>query len=296
MIIQDILPILILLGIAFTALAIALILKIRSKKSLILDKKNDFIDDLIDSKKRKLNANISGMTWNTYTKLLLVCPLGLGVLGYIFSNNKAFCIVFAFVGLFIPEIASRVVANKQKKNFEMKYAMALRSLASGLRSGLSLEQSIDNVGKNAFLDEAIRNGFRQIGTDIKLGIPIDEAFRNFAIESGSKDAHDVAAVISMQSKVGGSEAAVITNIVQNINGRILVRNEIKALFADTDILILVMDFVPFVLFGILYFAAPQLVEPFFATPLMTMALIGIFVITIVGSIIIRKISRSAKEG
>lgn len=293
---QDLIPIILLVSVAFTMLAIAAILNIRSKKSLLIERKADFIDELINKKKRKLNASIGGITWKTYIGLLVLCPIGAALLGFILVKNKAFCIVFAFIGLFIPEVIVRVMAKKQKKKFEEKYAMALRSLASGLRAGLTIEQAIDNVGRNAFLEESIRNGFRQIASDIKFGIPIDEAFYNFAVESESKDARDVASVISMQAKVGGSEASAIGTIVQNISNRIMTRNEIKALFADTDMLVLIMDFLPVVLFLILYFGSPQILDPFFESAGMTIALVGILLFTIAGSFVTHKISKSAKEG
>lgn len=294
--IQELLPIILLVGIAFTMIALAIILKIRSKKSLLVDQEMDFIDEIIDKKKRKLNASLGGITWKTYISLLALCPIGSALLGYIIVSNKAFCIVFAFIGLFIPEIIVRVLSKKQKKKFEEKYAMALRSLASGLRAGLTIEQAIENVGRNTFLEDDIRAGFQQISSDIKFGIPMAEAFHNFAIESGSKDALDVAAVIAMQAKVGGSEAAAIGTIVQNISSRIMMRNEIKALFADTDMLVLIMDILPFVVFGALYYGAPQMLEPFFASTTMLVLLIAIMVFSVGGSFVIHKISKSAKGG
>lgn len=296
MIISDLLPILVLLGIGFVAIAAAIVLKIRSKKSLLRNNDQDFIDEVVEKKKRKLNANIGGITWKTYVVLLALCPIGLAAIGWLILSNKAFCIVFAFVGLFVPECIALFKAKKQKNKFEEKYAMALRALASGLRSGLSLEQAIDNVGKNVFLEPSIQNGFKQISTDIKFGIPLDEAFYNFAKESGNKDAMDVAAVISMQSKVGGSEAAVITTIVQNISNRIMMRNEIKALFADTNMLIMIMDVLPFGLIGILYLAAPNLLNPFFESLAMTLVLIGILVFTAIGSLVIHRMAKTGKGG
>lgn len=296
MILQDIMPVIVMLGIAFIAIAIAAVLKIRSKKSLLRNNDKDFIDEIIERKKRKLNANIGGMTWTTYVGLMVMCPISIGVLSAIFLSNKAFAIVFAFCGLFIPDFMIRMKAKKQKKEFDEKYAMALRAMASGLRSGLTIEQAVENVGRNAFMEPSIRNGFRQIASDIKLGIPLEEAFATFAIESNNDDAKDVAAVIAMQSKVGGSEAAVITTIVQNISNRIMMRNEIKALFADTDMLVLVMDIMPFLLVAILYFAAPDLIMPFFESTGRMLLLAGIMVFTMAGSLIIHKISSSAKGG
>ena len=294
--VADLLPIILLVGIALAMFAVAAILKIRSKKSLLVENEADFIDKLVEKKKRKLNASLGGITWNTYIGLLVLCPVGAALLGYAFLENKALCVVLAFVGLFVPEIITRIMAQKAKKKVDEKYAMALRSLASGLRAGLTIEQAIENVGRNSFLEDSIRTGFKQIASDIKFGIPMEDAFRNFAEESGNKDAYDVASVIAMQAKVGGSEALAIGTIVQNISNRIMTRNEIKALFADTDMLVLIMDFLPFILFAVFYFGAPQMLDPFFASAKMTALLIGIMIFTVAGSFVIHKISKSAKEG
>lgn len=293
---QELIPIIALIGVALAALAVAIILKIRSKKSLLIEQKSDFIDDIIERKKRQINANIGGISWGTYTAMMVLAPIALGLLGFIVMEHKSLCVVFALVGLFVPEFVLRFSVKRQQKKFEEKYAMALRSLASGLRAGLSIEQAIDNVGQNPFLEAKIRNGFRQISADLKFGIPLEESFMNFAEESGSKDAYDVAAVVSMQAKVGGSEATAIGTIVQNISNRIMTRNEIKAMFADTDMLVLIMDFLPVGLFLVLYFGAPEMIAPFLASTGMTILLIGILAFSVVGSFVIHKISKSAKEG
>lgn len=293
---QELIPIVVLIGITLAGIAVATILKIRSKKSLLVEAEADIIDKLIDKKKRQITANIGGISWGTYKGLMILAPIAFGLLGFIIMDHKAFCIVFALLGIPVPEIVVRVSAKKQQKKFEEKYSMALRSLASGLRAGLSIEQAIENVGQNPFLEAKIRRGFQQIATDIKFGIPLEESFLNFAKESGSKDAYDVAAVIAMQAKVGGSEAMAIGTIVQNISNRIMTRNEIKAMFADTNMLVLIMDFLPVGLFLMLYFGAPEMIAPFLASTGMTILLIAILAFSVVGSFVIHKISKSAKEG
>lgn len=294
MIVSEILPILILVLIAVLAITFIVIQGIRSQKSLILDSDSDIFDELVDKKKRQINANLGGLSWRNYVLLMVICPIALAGIGFVLLDNKSVCIVLAFVGILIPEIILRITAKQQKKKFEENYAMALRALASGLRSGLTIEQAIDNVGRNPFLEVGIRDGFKQIATDIKFGIPMDEAFQNFANDSESQDAQDVANALSMQAKVGGSEAAVITTIVQNINDRIMMRNEIQALFASTNMLVTVMDFMPIVLVGMLYFGAYDLLEPYFESPSMTMVLVGLLAFSVAGSLIIHKMANSAK--
>ena len=293
-IITDFAPILILVFIIAFCVATAIILNIRSRKSLLDINDNDFIDEIIIRKKRKINANIGGITWTEYVTVIILMPIAFGLFSYYFISPKPLCIVFIVLGLFVPDLFIYITNKKQKKKFEELYARSLKTLASSLRSGLSIEQAIDNVANNPFIDDTIRDGYKQISSDIKVGISLEDAFIRFAKDSNSEDAKDVASAITMQSEVGGSEAEVITNIAQNINDRIMTRKEIKTMFADTSILILAMDFLPILVIGMLYFGSPQFIEPYFESPSMTLVFIGLIAVTVIGSIVIRYMANIAK--
>lgn len=292
----DFLPIFILIFISAICVAIAVVLSIRSRKSLLNVDNKDFIDEIVDKKKKQLQLQVGGMSWKAYCSMIVIVPICLGVISYLFISPKPLCILFAFLGAFVPEIIVRTRNSKQRKDFEEKYAKALRTLSSSLRSGLSLEQAIKEVGSNPFVDESIRRGFRQITTDIKVGIPIEKAFMKFAKENNSDDAMDVASAISLQSKVGGSEAQVVYSISQNINERIMVRREMKTMFADTNIMIIVMDIIPWLLLGIMAIILPEYISAYLENFSTTMLLIGIMAFTTVGSFIIRKMGKEAKGG
>ena len=114
-----------------------------------------------------------------------------------------------------------------------------------------------------FIHDSIRASFRQIDTDLKVGLSVKESFLRAAHKLNSEDALDVALAISLQNELGGNEARVVETIARNISGRILLRREIKSLFADTNITILMMDFVPmFIIIGLI-FGSPQYIAPFF---------------------------------
>lgn len=296
MTISEFLPIFILIFISFLCVAIAIVLSIRSRKSLLNVDDKDFIDEMINKKKKQLEMQIGGMSWKTYCLVMFISPVVLGAISYIFISPKPLCILFAFVGLFVPEVIIKLTASKQKKNFEQKYAKALKTLASSLRSGLSLEQAIKEVETNPFVDETIRKGFRQISSDIKVGISMKDAFMKFAKETDSEDAYDVAAAIALQSKVGGNEAKVVHTISQNINERIMARREMKTMFADTNVMILIMDAIPWVLLLAMAIFLPEYIKVYFESFKLTMVLIVIMAFTTIGSFIIHKIGKDAKGG
>jgi tight adherence protein B len=274
----------------------AVIIQIRSKKPLLSKEEPDFIETAIQKKKQSLKAITGGFSFRNYILLMIFSPLMICLVFWLFTANFIMSIIFALFGLAVPEAYIRITAKKQKRLFDERYARALRAMASALRSNQTIQQAVDEVGQNFFIHESIKKGFRQISSDLRVGLPVKEAFERFAAETGSNDAKDVAAAITMQNEVGGNEAQIISSVSQSISERIMIRKEIKSLFADTAVMILVMDIMPIIILAGLYFGTPQYITPYFESPLMTMLFVGLITVTVVGSIIIRRMARVAKEG
>lgn len=292
--INEFIPIFILIFAIAMCLTTAVILGIRHKKTRIMSDDVDFIENFVKDKKQSVESK--GMSWSKYIALLIGSPLFLGTISYLFVSPKMTCIVFVAIGIFVPEMMIRFNEKKKKQEFEAKYATALRQLSSSLNSGRTLEQAVDDIAGNKFMDDYITKGFRQISSDLKVGVSIHTAFKRFAEYYNSDDARDVATAIMMQSQVGGSEALVINSISQNIRERIMSRKEMKTLFADTDILILAMDILPWLIVIALVFIAPEYIHVFFQTPSMLTVFIGIMCFTTIGSFVIRRLVKDAKEG
>lgn len=287
-------PIAILIVVCVSAIAIAVILHIHNTKSIINKNDNDFIDDIIENKKRSLDSNIGGVSWKSYVACLILFPLIFTVLSFLFLPYKPLCIIFGILGLFVPDIYIKISKKQSKKAFNEKYAMALRAMAASLRSGLTIEQAVVDIANNPFIDKSIQDGFKQIASDIKVGISIDEAFKTFAEQTNSKDAADVASAISMQMQVGGGEAKVIASIAQNINDRLMNNKEIKLAFADTSILLYTMDILPWGIILLMSATSPQFVEPYFSSLPMTIIFVLILIVLAFGSVITHKLANSTK--
>ena len=290
------LPLIFTMTLAILCVAAAVIIHIRAKKLRLCRDESDFIEVIVQKKKLSLKSIAGGFSLKNYILLMLIVPVMVGLIIWMFTSSLPLSFIMALLGLATPEVWTRITSKKQKRLFEDRYARALRSMASALRSNQTIQQAVEDVGKNVFIHESIREGFRQISSDLRVGISIEEAFEHFAKETDSKDANDVASAIAMQNEVGGNEAQIISSISQNISERIMVRKEIKSLFADTSVMILVMDIMPVIIIIGLYFGVPQYIMPYFETPLMTMLFVGLIAVTVVGSIVIRRMARTAKEG
>lgn len=290
------LPILILIFVSVLCCAVAIVMTIHQRKSALKIEDEDFIDKAIKSKKKKIENNIGGISWKTYVSLLITCPLIFGIASSFVLQYKPLCLVFALIGLFVPELLINIFALNKKAKFEEKYAMSLKAMASSLRSGLTIEQAVESLANNPFIDDKVRSGFRQITSDIKVGISIEQAFYTFAENTKSEDAYDVAASIAMQIRVGGSESTVVSNIAKTINDRLMLRKEIKTLFSETSIMVYAMDIIPWLVMIMLFYMSPEYMSPYFENPILTVVLILILSIMTVGSFVIHKMAKSAKGG
>lgn len=286
---------------AILCLAAAWIMHIRQKRGIdatvtTAEQKKDFIDKAIQRLDNRLGQYGGKMSVSTY--------LGIAVLGYtvvclflmLYGQPLPVSCLLAIVGFYAPEMVLKVYVGRQKKLFEDRYARALQQFASSLRSGLTVQQAVTDICACPYIHESIRSSYRQIETDLRVGISVKNAFLRAAKKLNSVDAMDVAIAISLQHELGGSQAKVIEAIARNISSRILLRREIKSLFADTSITIVMMDVVPLCIIVALVLGSPQYLAPFFASPVMTMLFIGIVAFMLVGSVVIRKVVKKGTEG
>lgn len=281
---------------AIFCFAAALIMKIRAQRGLPGERKQDVFDELDTKLREHLKKYGNSLTVSTY--------LAIGLLGFVVvvlllvmtGQSLELSLAGGLLGFLAPEAVLRFYSGRRRKQFENRYAQALQQMASSLRSGLTIQQSVTDLCKSPFIHESIKESFRQIDTDLTVGIGVKEAFLRAANSLGSEDAMDVALSLSLQNKLGGSEARVVETVARNIGNRILLRREIKSLFADTQITILTMDIMPLLIIFGLIMGSPQYIEIFFQTPTMTAVFVAIVLFTLVGSVVIRRVVKRGTGG
>ena len=128
-----------------------------------------------------------------------------------------------------------------------------------------------------------------------MGMSIKEAFRGFAESTNSEDAKDVALVIDVSEDVGGHEADAIMIIVKSIHDRLMLKKEVRSMFAATNFLIYLMDFLPLIIILWLSLTSPLYKEFYFSGTHIIYALI-IVLSCLTGSFLNhRKIRKILKE-
>ena len=254
----------------------------------------DFFTKIIRNREHMLEVSMPSLSIKNYLLLCVLSPVVFIVVFWIIFPNKLLAIVMGLFMILLPDFVIRIIVETRRKKFEERYLRALKTMAAGLRAGMSIQQAVQEVMNNVFIDEGIREGFRQIDADIRVGISIDEAFSTFAEKVDNDDARDVASAIAMQVMVGGSEGKVVDSIAVNIEERMNTRRKIRSIFSATDYMIKFFDVVPFLAVILMYIALPDIMEPTLEDPLMVLLVALLMLVTVVGSIFIRKRIRITK--
>lgn len=294
------------LTIIFASLAIflfvmAYIAYYRSKKApatMIAQTENeqDFLAAISKRKQKSLARQPWSMKYSTYKTVALVSAIAFASIGYFTTHSILLMLLLSCLGLFVPEVIVRVKSSSSKAEFEERYATSLKQLVAGIKSGLSVHQAVENVCTSPFIHDSIKKEYKLLNADLKLGLPIHEAFERFAERIDSDDAKDVAIAMRMQANVGGRESLTIEAVSKNISERIMLRKEIKTMFAGSNMTVLAMDFSPYLIVLFMYVSVPGYLTPFFESSSMLLIFIALLVFMGVGSIFVHnKITRMKKE-
>jgi len=292
----------IFIGLAVFFLLLISIVIVREKKasSTLIAKTDDSDEDFISKFSRKKQDSLERKPWamkyGTYKALAILCSAICGISAFLLSKNFLLMVASGCIGLLIPECIIIIKGNASKADFESRYATSLKQLVAGLKSGLSIHQAVENVCSSPFIHDSVKADYEILDADLKLGISVDEAFQRMAERVELSDAKDVAMAIRMQAEVGGREAATIEAISKNISDRIMLRKEVKTLFAGSNMTVLAMDFAPFLVVMFMYVSVPGYLTPFFASNTMIALFVGLLLFMGLGSIVVHNtIKRMKKE-
>lgn len=278
----------------FMCIAAILIIRVVEKKSAIGEKEDDIFTKFIENRKRMLEVNMPNISIKTYMVMSFASPIVFGIILWFLIPNKLFGLGIAAFGVLLPDLVIRLIIEMRRKRYEEKYVRALKSFSSSMKAGLSIQQAIREVMNNQFVAPEIREGFRQIDSDVRVGISIEDAFRTFAEKADNDDARDVASAIAMQSYVGGSEGKVIESIATNIEDRLMTKKKIRSIFSSTDFMVNAFDVMPFLAIVIMCVTMPDYVAPILNDTVASILVIVLLLFTVIGSVFIRRKIRVAK--
>lgn len=218
-----------------------------------------------------------------YFHLLTVIVLGL--LTRLLTGSLAVAVFVVALGAAAPLVALESAIRRRVRAFEEQLPDILGLLASSLRAGWSISQAIGLVVEQMPAPASVE--FQRVQTEIRLGLPVDEALRKMADRLGSEDFRWAVAAIAIQRDVGGNLAEVLDIVASTMRERAELHRHVRGLTAEGRISGTILMSLPFVELVALLVVNPSYMSQLFTTPLgITMAAAGVLLL-IVGAVWLR---------
>ncbi len=211
----------------------------------------------------------------------------LGVVGWLSTGTPAFGVLVAVATVVLLVVAVREAAARERRRFEGQLPDTLNLLATSLRAGYSLLQSIEAVSEQS--PDPTGREFGRAISEIRLGRAVPEALRALADRVQSVDFSWAVMAMEIQREVGGNLAEVLTTASTTLVARTRLRREIRALTAEGRLTAVVLTLVPFGLFGFIWVVNRDYLDPLLEETLGVVALAGAGALMAAGIYWLRKI-------
>jgi tight adherence protein B len=209
--------------------------------------------------------------------------IGLGLI----ALNTFATIVLGLAGLILPTYLIRWLRKRRIRRFEEQMVDSLDQMASALRAGLSMQQAMDNIGKEA--QAPLGQEFQLSLRELKLGVPMDEALVNMADRVGSDDLRLVVTAANICRQLGGNMAEMFENIAMTVRERFRLEGKIRALTAQGKLQGWVVASMPLILGVVLNWMRPDLMQPMLDSWFGYTLIVGVITMEFLGVLMIRKI-------
>ncbi|MEJ5246268.1 MAG: type II secretion system F family protein [Caldilinea sp.] len=211
-------------------------------------------------------GNPGGLSAVDYVGLRVVLGVGAGA-GYFLLVGHAdpFFVALrnAFIALFIGFMAPKLWLNQRikKRKVEIRRALpdALDMLTIGVEAGLAFESAMLRVGEQ--WDNALSQEFRRVVSEMRVGVPRNEALRHMADRTQVDELRTFVAVLIQSNMLGMSIAQVLHTQADQMRLKRRQLAEEQAHSATVKIvLVLVLFIFPALFVVILGPVVPQIME------------------------------------
>ena len=192
-------------------------------------------------------------------------------------------------GWLVTWLIVRVRTAKRRAAFADQLPDVLQLVASSLRSGFSLAQSIDAVVRDDTQPTA--GEFSRALAATRIGAELEDALERVAHRMHSDDLAWVVMAIRIQRQVGGNLAEVLLTTVATMRDRAQTRRQVRTLSAEGRLSAYVLIGLPIGIALFLFWARGEYMRPLYTTPAGIVMLAVGSLLLVLGSLWMRKLVR-----
>jgi tight adherence protein B len=168
-------------------------------------------------------------------------------------------------------------------------AEAVGVIASGLRSGRSLAQSVELAADE--LPPPLGPSLRRVADRVALGDTLEDAIDTWALEVGGPDARVAAGVFGLHRRTGGALAGALDGLASTLRARRSAARELRSLTAQARLSATILGLLPIGFFLFLSVVAREDLQTAFGTSIGTGAVVLGFTLQACAYVWIRRLLR-----
>ena len=176
---------------------------------------------------------------------------------YVFYDSPAAAAVLAPAGIFYMKDCILDLEEKKEQEFMVQFRDSIQAVASGLKAGYSVENSIRGADRDLRAvygpETRIRKEYALMARQLDMNMSAGAVLDQFAQRTGQEEVENFVNVFASAKKSGGDSIAIIRNSVRLISGKIDTEKEIRTMTASQKLEFNIMCVVPFAI--ILYMKA-----------------------------------------
>ena len=195
--------------------------------------------------------------------------------------------VTAVAGFFAPALAVRFYRRRRIEKFDAQLTEALAQVANALRAGLTLQQAVEQIGRDSMAPLSQELGL--FTKEVKLGVPVDEALAGMAARVGSEDLELVATSTGIARQLGGNMAEMFDTIAGTIRERFRLESKIRALTSQGRLQGIVVACLPLFIGLSMSWVRPDLMTAMFESSFGAIVVAAILLLESIGFLLIRRI-------
>ncbi|MDE2578333.1 MAG: type II secretion system F family protein [Hyphomicrobiales bacterium] len=190
------------------------------------------------------------------------------------------------IGIGLPIAALKFLRARRQRKFGEQFPEAIDILVRSLRAGHPIAAAIKTTARE--LPEPAGREFMKIEEELTYGLDLETAMRNLQQRVGQEDLPLFVTSISIQTQSGGNLTEILNNLSGTIRQRIKLHRKVRALTSEGRASALILGAVPFVIFGVLNYMAPDFYGSQWGHPWMKIGLTGAAIWMSIGFMTMRK--------
>ncbi len=177
----------------------------------------------------------------------------------------AFAVFTAVASALVAFLVLSIRSGRRRARFADQLTDTLGIMASSLRSGQSLPQSVELVASEAPSPTA--EEFHRIAFEIRVGMDLTDSIRDAAARVASPDLEWLAQAVDINRELGGDLTEILDNVATTIRERRTVARQIDALSAEGRASGWVLLAMPIALFLFSWWRTPDSIQTMVSEPI-----------------------------